>query len=143
MDIEISTPALLFPALSLLLLAYTNRFLANAQLIRMLGRQMEETKTKPHNFMMQILNLKKRLELTKWMQFFGVISILFCTFSMFLLFLGFLDFGKKVFGISLVSMCVSMLLSFWEVIISTKALNYELQGYESLKFKKQENKEEK
>lgn len=142
MDIEISTPALLFPALSLLLLAYTNRFLANGQLIRMLGRQMEEVNSKPHNLEEQIANLKRRLELTKWMQFFGVISILFCTLSMFLLFLGYIDFGKKVFGLSLVSMCFSMIVSLWEVMISTKALNYELEGYENLKFNKKRAKKE-
>jgi len=124
MDIEISTPALLFPAVSLLLLAYTNRFLAVAQLIRMLHRQSNER----DNFeeYKQIQSLKHRLELTKWMQFFGVLSILLCTFSMFALFLQYLEMGKKVFGLSLIAMCASLFISLWEVIISTKALNLEL-----------------
>ncbi len=124
MDIEISTPALLFPAVSLLLLAYTNRFLAVAQLIRMLHRQSNER----DNFeeYKQIQSLKHRLELTKWMQFFGVLSILLCTFSMFSLFLQYLEMGKKVFGLSLIAMCASLFISLWEVIISTKALNLEL-----------------
>jgi len=93
MEIEISTPALLFPAVSLLLLAYTNRFLAVAQLIRMLHRQSNERENCEEY--KQIGNLKHRLELTKWMQFFGVLSILLCTFSMFDLFLGILELGKK------------------------------------------------
>ena len=86
MEIEISTPALLFPAVSLLLLAYTNRFLATAQLIRALHRQKQERENCDEY--LQIENLKHRLELTKWMQFFGVLSILLSTLSMFQLFLG-------------------------------------------------------
>ena len=125
MQIEISTPALLFPAVSLLLLAYTNRFLAVASLIRLLSKQIitqENCKVTD-----QINNLKRRLELTKWMQFFGVISILLCTVSMFNLFLEFIEVGKKIFGLSLATMCISLLLSLWEVYISTNALNMELQ----------------
>ncbi|MBN2963600.1 DUF2721 domain-containing protein [Sulfurospirillum sp. T05] len=123
MQIEISTPALLFPAVSLLLLAYTNRFLATASLIRMLSQQEKKV-----SVMEQIENLRKRLELTRWMQFFGVVSILLCTISMFGMLLGFLVLGTKVFGLSLVTMCVSLVLSLWEVTISTKALNMELKG---------------
>lgn len=125
MEIEISTPALLFPAVSLLLLAYTNRFLATASLIRLLSNQ---ARVKMNcEVTAQIENLKQRLELTKWMQFFGVLSIILCTISMFGLFLEFYEIGKKVFGLSLVVMCFSLLLSLWEVYISTNALNMELK----------------
>lgn len=124
MEIEISTPALLFPAVSLLLLAYTNRFLAVAQLIRMLHRQSTERENCEEY--KQIENLKHRLELTKWMQFFGVLSILLCTLSMFELFLGLFGIGKQIFGLSLIAMCISLFISLWEVMISTHALNMEL-----------------
>jgi len=124
MEIEISTPALLFPAVSLLLLAYTNRFLATAQLIRSLHRHGQERENCDE--FQQIENLKHRLELTKWMQFFGILSILLCTLSMFQLFLGYLKIDKKVFGLSLLVMCASLVLSLWEVLISSKALNLEL-----------------
>ncbi|MFV0482261.1 MAG: DUF2721 domain-containing protein, partial [Campylobacteraceae bacterium] len=99
MEMSISTPALLFPALSLMLLAYTNRFLTTGQLARMLGRQIETNETAPHNISGQIKNLNQRLELTKWMQVFGTLSILFCTLSMLLLFLGYQSYGEKVFGL--------------------------------------------
>lgn len=124
MEIEISTPALLFPAVSLLLLAYTNRFLAISQLIRLLNHQSKERESCEQAA--QIDNLRLRIELTKWMQIFGVLSILLCTFSMFGLFLGYFDLGKKIFGLSLVSMCVSLIISLIEVAVSTKALNLEL-----------------
>ena len=109
MEIEISTPALLFPAISLLLLAYTNRFLTTGQLIRSLSHQAREHGGKELSG--QIENLKKRLELTKWMQFFGVVSMLLCTISMFALFLGFHNLGKQIFGLSLVTMCLSLFIS--------------------------------
>ncbi|NVJ52434.1 MAG: DUF2721 domain-containing protein [Campylobacteraceae bacterium] len=125
MDIEISTPALLFPAVSLLLLAYTNRFLTTGQLIRALSSQAR--KGEIGEYKGQIDNLKKRLELTKWMQFFGVLSLLMCTISMFCLFLGFYIFGKQIFGLSLIFMCLSLGISIWEVYISSNALNLELK----------------
>jgi len=125
MEIEISTPALLFPAISLLLLAYTNRFLTTGQLIRSISRQAREQKNQ--DLSGQIENLKKRLELTKWMQFFGVVSMLMCTVSMFSLFLHYYTFGKNIFGLSLLTMCLSLLISLWEVYISSNALNLELK----------------
>lgn len=132
MEIEISTPALLFPAISLLLLAYTNRFLTTGQIIRSISHHARE-----HSELElagQIKNLKKRLELTKWMQFFGVVSMLLCTISMFALFLGFYDVGKKIFGLSLLTMCLSLCISLWEVYISSNALNLELKDlYEKCK----------
>ena len=125
MDIEISTPALLFPAISLLLLAYTNRFLTTGQLIRSLSHQAREHGSQ--NLSGQIENLKKRLELTKWMQFFGVVSMLMCTLSMFAFFLESYEIGKQVFGLSLLIMCLSLCISLWEVYISSNALNLELK----------------
>ena len=125
MEIEISTPALLFPAISLLLLAYTNRFLTTGQIIRSISHQAREHEEL--ELAGQIKNLQKGLELTKWMQFFGVVSILMCTISMFSLFLGFYDLGKKVFGLSLLTMCLSLCISLWEVYISSNALNLELK----------------
>lgn len=125
MEIEISTPALLFPAISLLLLAYTNRFLTTGQLIRSISRQARECENQELSG--QIENLKKRLELTKWMQFFGVVSMLMCTVSMFSFFLGFYTVGKNIFGLSLLIMCLSLLISLWEVYISSNALNLELK----------------
>ena len=125
MEIEISTPALLFPAISLLLLAYTNRFLTTGQLIRSISHQAREHGGQELSG--QIENLKKRLELTKWMQFFGVVSMLMCTISMFALFLEFYAVGKQIFGLSLLIMCLSLCISLWEVYISSNALDLELK----------------
>ncbi|PLX81839.1 MAG: DUF2721 domain-containing protein [Desulfuromonas sp.] len=122
---ELTTPALLFPAISLLLLAYTNRFLVLAQLIRELSgksRQGGEEKLRR-----QIAGLRKRIELIRWMQGCGVVSFLLCTVAMFALFVGWPLVGKIVFGASLALMCLSLVLSLVEVAISSNALNIELE----------------
>lgn len=130
MDISISTPALLFPAITLLLLAYTNRFLAIATLIRNLHKNHKES---PENKIIsdQLINLRKRLNLIKLMQLFGVISLFLCILSMLTLFLSYGDYGNIGFGLSLLSMLLSLAFGLQEVFISTKALEIELSDMES------------
>ena len=101
MSISITTPALLFPAITLLLLAYTNRFLAVATLIRSLHRKQVET---PEKSVLagQIKNLRLRIRLIKNMQIFGVISFLFCVITMMLVFNDNLEVANYGFGTSLV-----------------------------------------
>ena len=129
MDIDVTTPALLFPAISLLLLAYTNRFLTLAQLIRELHARY---KIEPDEVIYkQIGNLRYRVMLIKQMQAFGVASLLFCVVCMFFLFAGWMLAGKIIFGISLVLMMISLLLSLREVQVSVGALNLTLSDLES------------
>lgn len=129
MDIDLTTPALLFPAISLLLLAYTNRFLALAALIRDLHASY---KKQPDEIIYrQIDNLRYRVVLIKQMQVYGVASLLFCVICMFVLFAGWIQAGKLIFGISLVLMMVSLGLSLREVQISVGALNLRLSDLES------------
>ncbi len=124
MDFSISTPALLFSAISLLILAYTNKFLALAALIRQLVEQYE--KKKDVNVLKQIDNFQIRLKLIKYTQVFGVLSFSFCVLSMFLIFIKWIIPAEIVFGISLVTMFASLLLSLQEIFISIGALNIEL-----------------
>lgn len=127
-NLPLTTPALLFPAISLVLLAYTNRFLVIAQLIRELNRS--ERKAHSEINTRQIRNLKRRVNLIKWMQFYGVLAFLFCTLSMIALFFGFNILGEVIFSASLISMLISLFLSLYEVSISVKALNIELEYME-------------
>ena len=125
---DLTTPALLFPAISLLLLAYTNRFLVLAQLIR----KLKDMDTEEDHALIerQLSALRKRIVLTKRMQAFGVLSFLLCTVSMFLLFLQLEPPGVMAFGISLVLLSLSLLYSLWEIQISTNAINVELENFE-------------
>lgn len=119
--ITLTTPALLFPAISLLMLAYTNRFLVVAQLIRSLSGSLDESNR--HTVQRQISTLKTRVRLIKIMQIFGVVSFLLCTLSMFSIFLEQPRLGSWLFGSSILGLSVSLIYSLWEISISTQALN--------------------
>ncbi|MGM0508025.1 MAG: DUF2721 domain-containing protein [Fusobacteriota bacterium] len=120
----LTTPALLFSALSLLLLAYTNRFLELARLVRELHRK--KSSGDDSIISGQIKNLKTRINLIKNMQFLGITSLFFSVFSMMLLFVEQQFWGKILFGVGLIFLLFSLLLSMLEIRISVKALNLEL-----------------
>ncbi len=124
MTLSITTPALLFPAISLLLLAYTNRFLVLAQLVRTLHKDHRADPQKVTT--LQIDNLRLRLRLIRQMQLFGILAFLFCTLAMFSLFLQQTLVGELIFGMALLLLLISLGLSLWEISISTRALRYEL-----------------
>ena len=121
MDFTLSTPALLFPTVSLLMLAYTNRFLTLATIIRGLHDRYKNDQN--DNLLGQIANLRYRVYLIRNMQIFGVLSLLFCVVSMFALFAGWVPGGQWAFGIALMLMIVSMLISLRELQISVGALD--------------------
>ncbi|MAD89360.1 MAG: II family cellulose-binding protein [Pseudoalteromonas sp.] len=124
----LTTPALLFPAISLLLLAYTNRFLVLAQLIRELNAR--EGSTNRPVVLAQIDNLKKRIKLIRAMQVWGVFSFLLCTLSMFSLFIEQKLPGIILFGVSLCCLTLSLIISLYEIHISCDAIEIELQNIE-------------
>lgn len=128
MELTLTTPALLFPALSLLMLAYTNRFLTLANLIRELHRRYQ-TEHDP-GVAGQIANLRRRVYIIREMQALGIASLFGCVLCMFLLFAGQLLAGEIVFGAALVLMLLSLAFSFWEITISVDALQLQLQDME-------------
>jgi hypothetical protein len=128
MDLPLTTPALLFPAISLLMLAYTNRFLTLATIIRNLHDRYKSEQS--DNLARQIANLRYRVYLIRDMQIVGVLSLLFCTLSMFALFAGWAALGQWTFAGALVLMIVSMLISLRELQISVGALDLLLMELE-------------
>lgn len=128
MELNLTTPALLFPAISLLLLAYTNRFLTLASLIRELHRSYKDN---PEDVIIaQISNLRYRVKLIRNMQIYGVSSFFGCVLAMFFLFAGQNRVGGYVFGFSLLLLLVSLGISLREVQVSVDALNYRLSDLE-------------
>jgi magnesium-transporting ATPase (P-type) len=126
--INLATPALLFSAISLLMLAFTNRFLALAALVRSLHAAYKE---KPDEVLYgQIRNLRTRLDLIRWMQVLGIASLLLCVLSMLLVYTGSLGTAEVVFGIGLALMIASLALSLWEIQISVRALDLHLRDIE-------------
>jgi hypothetical protein len=130
MEINIATPALLFPAISLLMLAFTNRFLTLANLIRQLHANY---KTNPDEILLgQINNLRHRIHLIRDMQAAGASSLLLCVVSMFALFLGYPEVGKWIFAAGLVLMAASLIISLREIQISVGALDLHLKDLEKM-----------
>jgi Protein of unknown function (DUF2721) len=129
--LSINTPALLFPAITLLMLAYTNRFLTLGTLVRKLHDDYAKGNREKH-LLGQITNIRSRLNLIRYMQGFGVVSFLSCVSCMFLLFRNLEDAAYLVFGFSLLCLIVSMLLSLVEINKSTKAIELELSDMEEV-----------
>ncbi len=126
-QISINTPALLFPAITLMMLAYTNRFLALATLIRNLHAKYKQIQEDRDIIRPQIKNLKRRLMLVKQMQAAGIISFFFCVLSMLSFYLDYESWAFAIFGLSLLSLLISLGLSLNEIFISTRALEIELK----------------
>ncbi len=127
--LTLTTPGLLFSAISLLLLAYTNRFLALASLIR----SLHDLYLTEHSGLVlgQIKLLKKRVMLVRLMQIMGVASLFLCVLCMFVLFAERLFLGKIVFGLALIALLISLGISLYEIQISSKALNLQLKDIET------------
>ena len=131
MQISINTPALLFPAITLLMLAYTNRFLALASLIRKLHSEYKGSKEDKHLVKAQIVNLHRRLTLIKQMQASGILSFFFCVLSMLFIYVEQEVGAYSIFALSLIFLLVSLALSLNEIYISTRALEIELKDLET------------
>ena len=127
-ELTLTTPALLFSAVSLILLAYTNRFLSYAQLIRTLKEQHIQNPTKVTRA--QIDNLRWRLHLTRTMQTLGVSSLFLCVVTMFLIYIGFYQTSAYVFGFALLLLIGSLGVSILEIHISVRALEIHLKDME-------------
>jgi len=133
-ELSLTTPALLFSAISLIMLAYTNRFLAYAAIVRKLHDQYLQNQDK--TLIRQIKNLRQRLYLTRSMQIFGIMSLLLCVLTMFLIYINQNDIAIWVFGTALLLLIISLALLIKEIQISVKALNLHLSDIEnSLKAK--------
>jgi hypothetical protein len=131
MDITINTPALLFPAISLIMLAYTNRFLALSNRVRSLHDKYQNHEQK-HIIHGQIKNLRFRLKLIRQMQALGVLAFLSCILSMYLIYIDSMVPANVAFAFSLIAFSSSLALSFLEIQKSTKALELELSDMEGL-----------
>ena len=130
-DISINTPALLFPAITLLMLAYTNRFLAIANRIRSLHENYNKMEVK-HIALGQIKSLRARLNLIKYMQGLGALSFFCCVLCMYFIYRTWMHAANIIFAASMLTLLGSIIISFVEIQQSTKALELELSDIEEL-----------
>lgn len=126
MNLPITTPALLFPAIAILMLGYVNRYLGTANLIRNIKKDYD-TGYKRVNVVTQLEILKKRIELSRYMLEVGALALISACLSMFLIFADKQDFGEIVFGLSLIAMITSVVISFYETSLSNKSLLIEIE----------------
>ena len=133
-ELTLTTPALLFSAISLIMLAYTNRFLAYASVIRNLHDKFLERQE--DSLLRQIQNLKLRLNLTRWMQIFGITSLLFCVLTMFLIYINYHTIAAYIFGGALILLIISLALLIKEIQISAQALQHHIADIEEYLKKK-------
>ena len=127
--LDLTTPSLLFSAISLILLAYTNRFLSYASVVRALKEKHQQTHD-PKDIA-QIANLRKRLYLTRFMQILGILSLLLCVIAMFFIYVSWQIFAAWIFGIALLLLAASLCVCIWEINISVKALEIHLEDISS------------
>lgn len=116
-----NVPGLLFPAISLLMLAYTNRFLGLASVARHLVER--EGAGADASVAYQVANLRVRVKLVQHAQALGVLSLTFCTVSLFLLFVSRHMLAQLSFGMALLLMLGSLALSLREIYLSARALD--------------------
>lgn len=128
-ELTLTTPSVLFSAISLIMLAYTNRFLAYASVIRNLKAEHEHRPSPVTR--RQIENLRKRLYITRSMQIYGVTSLLLCVVCTLFIYIGWQLAAVYIFGVALLLLVVSLALSVRELLISVKALEYHLDSIES------------
>ncbi len=128
-ELTLTTPALLFPTMSLLLLAYTNRYVAISNRIRVLHAQYKEAKNQ--TILSQIKILKQRIQLIRDMQLAGITCMFFAAFTMFLVFVNIKMYATITFTISLLILMVSLSMSAYEIILSNKALYIQIKDLES------------
>lgn len=122
--LDLTTPSVLFSAISLILLAYTNRFLSYASVIRTLKEKHQQTHD-PRDIA-QIANLRKRLYLTRSMQILGILSLLLCVIAMFFMYVDWQLIAAWIFGTALLLLAASLCVCIWEINISVKALEIHL-----------------
>lgn len=130
-EIDINTPALLFPAITLLMLAYTNRFLSLATLVRKLHVEYNRGE-REKNILRQIKNIRTRINLIRYMQALGVLSFLCCVLCMYALYRNWIVLAHWIFAGSLLFLLLSIILSLLEINKSTKAIELVLSDIEEL-----------
>ena len=127
--LDLTTPSLLFSAISLILLAYTNRFLSYASVVRALKEKPQQTHDPKASA--KIAHPRKRLYLTRSMQILGILSLLLCVIAMFFIYVSWQIFAAWIFGIALLLLAASLCVCIWEINISVKALEIHLEDISS------------
>lgn len=125
MTLTLNEPALIFPAIAILMLGYINRYIGTAGVIRTFKKDYDSG-YKHNNLTKQLDILKKRIELSRLMLTSASSALLFACLSMYLIFQDMQDAGQIIFGLSLIAMIISLIFSLYETSLSNKSLLIEV-----------------
>lgn len=125
MEISLTDPALLFPAIAILMLGYINRYVSTAGVVRNFKKDYDSG-YKHADITKQLALLAKRIELSKLMISLASAALLLACLSMFLIFWGSQPGGKMSFAAALLGMILSVCVSLYETSLSNKSLELEI-----------------
>ena len=123
MNIDYTVTALMFPAIPLLMVVYSNRFHTLSRLIRELHDEHVYEKHIPAEWKKQFINLSRRISILRWTIMFAAFGFLFNMLTVFALYLNELFLARVIFGSCCLSMIISIIFFIREIQISTNALN--------------------
>lgn len=129
MNLNINTPTLLFPAIALLMLAYTNRYHFVVTLIRELIEKCEIEGVCDLSTIQQCKFLQTRVVIIQRMQQLLVLSLLLCVLCMALVHFALKSIALVVFSFSMVSFVSSLIFSLREITISVNGVKKLLDKY--------------
>lgn len=124
LSLTLTAVGLLFPTISVVLLAQTNRFMSLASVARdLVARYRIDPDPTVRD---QVLSLQQRIWLVRWTQGAGVLALLINSSSAFSLFLGGLATARCLFVMAMCCMVVGLLISLREIQLSVRAIDIEL-----------------
>ena len=123
-------PALLFPAIPLMMISFGNRYTSLASLIRkihdLIVLNKHSKKTAGH-YLDQITILTKRLKLVRAIQTLSGLSFLSNLFSIFASYLEEYQLALNSFGLGVLIFAIAILMFIYEIQLSTRALSKHLE----------------
>lgn len=128
MEFTLTTPTVLFPAVTVMLLVYTNRFISISNLIRDLKKQYDSEPSE--SIILQIQSLRRRVLLMRNMQWLAVLTLFLSVISIFCIFESRPELAKKIFVVGMVSLIASLFLSLREIHLSINAIDIEMKSIE-------------
>ena len=135
MVLDLTTAALMFPAIPFLMLTFGTRFTVVSELIRKIHDEyaseinLDDVRTK--RMLGEISTLKKRLLMIQINQTLTSLSFFVNLLTIFALFMGHQNLSKLLFGIVLILLMLAIILFIVEIGIATKSLNLHLEDLDS------------
>ena len=135
MVLDLTTAALMFPAIPFLMLTFGTRFTVVSELIRKIHDEyaaeinLDDVRTK--RMLGEISTLKKRLLMIQINQTLTSLSFFVNLLTIFALFMGHQNLSKLLFGIVLILLMLAIILFVVEIGIATKSLNLHLEDLDS------------